>query len=50
MPTSRFFAEIDTARAQALLADVAAAIDTSGGVFVMQFTTVVVTAERSPSP
>jgi SAM-dependent methyltransferase len=50
VPTSGFFAQIDAARSRALLADVAAAIDTYGGAFLMQFTTVVVTAERSPSP
>ena len=49
VPNSGFFAQIDAARARALLADIGAAIDAYGGAFLVQYTTVLVTAGRRPS-
>ncbi|HEY6742797.1 MAG TPA: hypothetical protein VI110_10615 [Lapillicoccus sp.] len=49
MPTSGFFAQIDAARARALLADIGTAIVAYGGAFLLQYTTVLVTAGRRPS-
>ena len=49
MPTSGFFAQIDADRARALLANLGAAIDAYGGAFLVQYTTVLVTAGRRPS-
>jgi SAM-dependent methyltransferase len=49
VPTSGFFAQIDAVRARALLADIEAAIDAYGGAFLVQYTTVAVSAVRSRS-
>ena len=49
VPTSGFFAQIDAVRARMLLADIGAAVDAYGGTFLVQYTTVVVTALRGPS-
>jgi hypothetical protein len=49
VPTSGFFAQIDAVRARALLADIGAAIDAYGGAFLVQYTTVAVSAVRSRS-
>ena len=49
VPTSGFFAQIDADRARALLANLGAAIDAYGGAFLVHYTTILVTAERSRS-
>lgn len=49
VPTSGFFAQIDAVPARMLLADIGAAVDAYGGAFLVQYTTVVVTALGGPS-
>ena len=50
LPTSGFFGSIPPDTAQTVLDEIRDAVDAYGGAFTMQYTTAVVTAERSPSP
>ena len=49
LPTSGFFGSIPPDTAQAVLDEIRDVIDAYGGAFTMRYTTVLVTAERSPS-
>ncbi len=50
LPTSGFFGQIPPDRAQSLVEGIGDAVDAAGGSFTMRYTTVVVTAERAPTP
>jgi hypothetical protein len=50
LPASGFFGQIPPDRAQAVVQGIGDAVDAAGGSFTMRYTTVVVTAERAPTP
>jgi hypothetical protein len=50
LPTSGFFGQIPLDRARAVVEGIGDAVDAAGGAFTMRYTTVVVTAERAPTP
>ena len=50
LPTSGFFGQIPPDRARAVVEGIGDAVDAAGGAFTMRYTTVVVTAERAPTP
>ena len=50
LPTSGFFGSISPDTAQVVLDEIRDVVDAYGGAFTMAYTTVLVTAERSPSP
>lgn len=50
LPTSGFFGSIPADTAPVVLDEIREVVDAYGGAFTMSYTTVLVTAERSPSP
>ena len=50
LPTSGFFGSIPPDTAEVVLDEIRDVVDAYGGAFTMTYTTVLVTAERSPSP
>jgi len=50
LPTSGFFGQIAPEIAAAVVEGIGDAVDAAGGAFTMRYTTVLVTAERAPTP